>query len=79
MVGWTRPRLETRDISARELVLAALEQIDRCEARVRALLTVTADQALAAADGIDSRRAGGEALPIQVDVRDDAQVVLDHP
>ncbi len=49
-------------ISARELVEEALKRIERSEDRVRALLTITAEQALASADSIDRRRSEGETL-----------------
>ena len=57
-------KLVGKEISARELVQAALDRIAQCEDRVRALLTLTAESALADADAIDIRRAQGEALPI---------------
>ena len=57
-------KLKSREISARELVQAAVDQVDRCEERVCALLTVLPEQALARAGEIDARRAAGEDLPV---------------
>jgi aspartyl-tRNA(Asn)/glutamyl-tRNA(Gln) amidotransferase subunit A len=57
-------KLTRKEISARELAQAALDRIEQCEGRVRAFLTLTPETALAAADGIDKRRAGGEELPL---------------
>ena len=57
-------KLDRKEISARELAQAAVDRIEQCEDRVRALLTLTAEDALAAADAIDARRARGETLPI---------------
>ncbi len=50
------------EVSSRELAQSALNHIEAVEPQVRALLTVTAEQALAQADEVDRRRAAGELL-----------------
>ena len=55
--------LRAGECSAREAALDCLERITACEPEVHAFLTVTRDEALAAADRIDARRAAGEELP----------------
>ena len=49
--------------SARELVAAHLARIERIDPLVNAIVTVTPERALAAADEADRRRARGEDLP----------------
>ncbi|HLJ53901.1 MAG TPA: Asp-tRNA(Asn)/Glu-tRNA(Gln) amidotransferase subunit GatA [Chthonomonadaceae bacterium] len=51
------------EFSARELAQAAIARIRRVDEGVRALLTVTEEDALASADAIDARRSGGDSLP----------------
>ena len=53
-------RLAAREVSSRELTQAALDRIAAVDDRVQAFLTVTAEQALAAADAADARLAAGE-------------------
>ena len=55
-------RVSVRDVSAREVVMAALEALDAAEPRIHAFATVARDQALAAADAVDTRLARGEAV-----------------
>ena len=55
--------LRAGECSARKAALDCLERITACEPEVHAFLTVTRDEALAAADRIDARRAAGEELP----------------
>jgi aspartyl-tRNA(Asn)/glutamyl-tRNA(Gln) amidotransferase subunit A len=57
-------RLAAREVSARELASDALARIGRAQPALNAFITVTADQALAAADAADARRARGEAGPL---------------
>ncbi|RJQ74066.1 MAG: Asp-tRNA(Asn)/Glu-tRNA(Gln) amidotransferase subunit GatA [Desulfobacteraceae bacterium] len=56
--------LKRRDISALELTRAVLERIDAVEPRIRAFLTVTADQALADARNADAAMARGHMAPL---------------
>ena len=58
-----RDKIAAGEISAKEAVTASLERIEAVEDRVKAFITVTASQALAAADRIDAMRAAGETLP----------------
>jgi aspartyl-tRNA(Asn)/glutamyl-tRNA(Gln) amidotransferase subunit A len=50
------------EVSAREVTQAHLDRIAEVDDRVHAFLYVDADEALAAADDIDARRARGDAL-----------------
>jgi aspartyl-tRNA(Asn)/glutamyl-tRNA(Gln) amidotransferase subunit A len=52
-------RVRRRDVSAVELVRAALARIDAVDPRIGAFLTVSADEALAAASDVDRRVAAG--------------------
>jgi aspartyl-tRNA(Asn)/glutamyl-tRNA(Gln) amidotransferase subunit A len=52
--------LAARRVSARELATAAIARVEAAQSRLNAFITVTADQALAAADAADARRARGE-------------------
>jgi aspartyl-tRNA(Asn)/glutamyl-tRNA(Gln) amidotransferase subunit A len=56
--------LEAREISAVELTQAFLDAIARLNPRLNAYITVTGEQALAAAAASDARRAKGEAGPL---------------
>jgi aspartyl-tRNA(Asn)/glutamyl-tRNA(Gln) amidotransferase subunit A len=61
--GWAR-RLQSGDISSRELVELHLERIQRLDAQLNAFITVTPEVALAQADAADRRRAVGEDTPL---------------
>ncbi|MCE1172999.1 MAG: Asp-tRNA(Asn)/Glu-tRNA(Gln) amidotransferase subunit GatA [Propionibacteriales bacterium] len=56
-------RLAAKELSARELTTACLEQIDQVDDKVRAFLHVDGDRALAAAGRVDEQRAAGASLP----------------
>ncbi len=65
-------------LSARELVEATLERIDRLNPRLNAFRVVFADRALAAADQADTLHSNGEDLPllgVPVAIKDDADVL----
>jgi aspartyl-tRNA(Asn)/glutamyl-tRNA(Gln) amidotransferase subunit A len=55
--------LRRREISARELTNASLDQIERRESTIHAFITVRPEQALEEADAIDRRFADGDELP----------------
>ena len=55
-------RLHAKEISAREVVTAHLAQIERVNPKVNAIVTLTAEQALAEADRADSAILHGEIL-----------------
>jgi aspartyl-tRNA(Asn)/glutamyl-tRNA(Gln) amidotransferase subunit A len=55
--------LRRRQISARELTDAVLEQIDRRDATIHAYITVLPEEARRQADAVDRRIAAGEDLP----------------
>ena len=50
------------DLSSREATVAYLERIKRLDGKLNAYITVTEEQALAAADASDARRSRGETL-----------------
>jgi aspartyl-tRNA(Asn)/glutamyl-tRNA(Gln) amidotransferase subunit A len=56
--------LSKRELSARELTRSVLDRIAGVDERVGAYLTVTADEALEAADSADERLARGDAVPL---------------
>ncbi len=56
-------KLQTREVSAREVVDAVLLRIAAADDRVKAYVTVMAETARAQADAVDARRAAGETLP----------------
>ena len=56
--------LRTRQISAQELTQAVLEHITALDSRIRAYLTITADEALAAAQNADQAIARGRIAPL---------------
>jgi aspartyl-tRNA(Asn)/glutamyl-tRNA(Gln) amidotransferase subunit A len=56
--------LRTRQISAQELTQAVLERITALDSRIRAYLTITADEALAAAQNADQAIARGRIAPL---------------
>ncbi len=65
--------LRRREVSSRELAQAALDRIAAVDGRVRAFLTLTADQALAQAAAADRRLAqdeAGELLGVPVAIKD---------
>ena len=55
--------LQSKAISAKEAAQAYLNRMEKAEAQVGAYLTVTKEEALKAAEEIDSRRMAGESLP----------------
>ena len=55
-------RIATGELSAREVAQAHLDQIEAVDGSVRAFLHVDVERALAAADAVDARRAGGDQL-----------------
>jgi len=55
--------LRAGEISARELTEAHLARIEACNPTVNAVVTLTAERALAEADAADARFAAGEDLP----------------
>jgi aspartyl-tRNA(Asn)/glutamyl-tRNA(Gln) amidotransferase subunit A len=57
-------RLAAGEVSARELARDALDRIEASQPRLNAFITVTPEQALAAADAADARRARGETGPL---------------
>ena len=58
-----RAALGRREISAREVLAAHLDQIDRLNPAVNAVITLAAEQATAAAAAADERAAAGVDLP----------------
>ena len=56
--------LRSKEVSAREATEAYLAKIDETDSQVGAYLTVTKEEALAAAAAIDEKRAKGEDLPL---------------
>jgi amidase len=68
------------DVSARELVGAVLERIDRLNPVLNAFRVVYAERAPAEAEQADARRRGGDARPllgVPVAIKDDADVAGD--
>lgn len=57
-------RLAEKDISSRELTQSVLDRIDATDSRIKAFITVTADNALAQADKADTILARGEGKPL---------------
>ena len=55
-------RLQQGEITTRQLVVAALDQIDAIDGQINAFISVDPEGALARADDIDQRRAAGAAL-----------------
>ncbi len=55
--------LSKKEISAEELTSAFLGRIEQVDGTIRAYLTLTPEEALAAARDVDRRRAAGEPLP----------------
>ncbi|MBW6391617.1 Asp-tRNA(Asn)/Glu-tRNA(Gln) amidotransferase subunit GatA [Billgrantia antri] len=56
--------LEAGEFSSRELTQHLLGRIDRLDGKLNSFITVTYDQALAAAEAADKARAAGEAGPL---------------
>ncbi|MAM56266.1 MAG: Asp-tRNA(Asn)/Glu-tRNA(Gln) amidotransferase GatCAB subunit A [Salinicola sp.] len=56
--------LEAGDFSSRELTTSLLDRIERLDGDINSFVTVTRDQALAAADAADQARAKGESRPL---------------
>ena len=56
--------LAAGELSSRELTQATLERISAGDGELNSFINVCADEALAAADAADARRAGGEAGPL---------------
>ncbi|MBS0003359.1 MAG: Asp-tRNA(Asn)/Glu-tRNA(Gln) amidotransferase subunit GatA [Thioalkalivibrio sp.] len=61
--GWAR-RLQAGEISSRELTELYLDRIERLDPDINSFVTVTREQALAAADAADQRLARGERAPL---------------
>lgn len=55
-------KIAARDLSAREVTDAVLARIEATDTRVKAYVTVTADQARMQADAVDARLAAGETV-----------------
>ncbi len=55
-------KLKSREISSRELTAAVLAQVEKAEPRVKAYVTITAEEALEKAREVDRRIASGEEL-----------------
>ena len=55
-------RLQSGEITARQLVQSTLDRIDAIDGQINAFISVDAESALASADSIDTRRANGEPL-----------------
>ncbi len=64
-IAEARRLLAKREISARELTAAHLSRIEALDPGIGAFLTVTAEEALAAADASDQRLAAGRAGPLE--------------
>lgn len=56
--------MHSGELSAREVMRAALRQIERLDPQLRAFITVRAEEALEEAGRIDERHARGERLPL---------------
>ncbi|MDH4573608.1 Asp-tRNA(Asn)/Glu-tRNA(Gln) amidotransferase subunit GatA [Salinicola acroporae] len=56
--------LKAGDFSSRELTTSLLDRIERLDGEINSFVTVTRDQALAAADTADQARAKGESRPL---------------
>ncbi|PRZ40678.1 amidase [Antricoccus suffuscus] len=56
--------MSTGELSSREVTQAFLDQIDRVNPQINAVVTLAADSALAAADAADVRRTQGDSLPV---------------
>ncbi|WP_110708614.1 Asp-tRNA(Asn)/Glu-tRNA(Gln) amidotransferase subunit GatA [Salinicola sp. CR57] len=56
--------LKAGDFSSRELTTSLLDRIERLDGEINSFVTVTRDQALAAADVADQARAKGESRPL---------------
>ena len=63
-ISQARAALDRREISSVELTRAVLDRIGDVEPHIRAFLTVTADQAITAAQKADQAMARGEAGPL---------------
>ena len=63
-IGEALAALDARQISSVELTHAHLDRIDAVEPQINAFVSVTADEALAAAEEADRRRAAGDSTPL---------------
>ncbi|MDP3045588.1 MAG: Asp-tRNA(Asn)/Glu-tRNA(Gln) amidotransferase subunit GatA [Bacillota bacterium] len=61
-IGRLHELLESRQISAEELITAVLERISTLETTLNAFITITPEQALADAQAVDASIARGEAI-----------------
>src|SRR3984957_10354888 len=59
-----RAALGRREVSAREVLAAHLDQIERLNPEINAVITLAADQATAAATAADELAASGADLPV---------------
>ncbi|GAB4512344.1 MAG: Asp-tRNA(Asn)/Glu-tRNA(Gln) amidotransferase subunit GatA [Anaerolineae bacterium] len=57
-------KLDSGEISSRELTQAYLDQIERLDGQIKAFVTVTREQALQQADAADQQRAAGVQKPL---------------
>ena len=64
-IAQARNALAKRDVSAEELVRAHVASIEALNPRMNAFVTVTGEQAIAAARASDARRGRGEAGPLE--------------
>ena len=65
------------EVSAREVVRATLDRIDRLDPQLNAYRVVFAERALAEADQADARRRAGDSRPllgVPVAIKDDTDV-----
>lgn len=62
------------DLSARELIEATLRQIERLDPDLNAYRVVLADEAIAAADAVDSGAVAGPLAGVPVAIKDDTDV-----
>jgi len=57
-------RLRQKEVSAREVIEACLQQVEKVDGRIHAFLSYDRDDALRQADAADQQLAGGESKPL---------------